>query len=84
MGEEKQNYLKMHVYTGLNQLYAKQGISIANDYAALTKKTFEKEAADTDYYNKEMSNGKWNGMMLQLHIGKSNWRGSDKTPCRKW
>ncbi|MFW5982147.1 MAG: glycosyl hydrolase 115 family protein [Halanaerobiaceae bacterium] len=69
------NILKMHVYAGLNQLYAKQGRVIANDYAEMTRKTFQDEASDTEYYNKEMANGKWDGIMLQPHIGKSNWRG---------
>ncbi|MEJ6950956.1 glycosyl hydrolase 115 family protein [Natronospora cellulosivora (SeqCode)] len=72
------NIMKMHVYAGLNQLYAEQGRLIANDYAKLTKETFLAEAADTEYYNKELADAKWDGMMLQPHIGKSNWRGPEK------
>ncbi|MDQ2086476.1 glycosyl hydrolase 115 family protein [Herbivorax sp. ANBcel31] len=71
------NILKMHVFAGLNQLYAIQGRAMANDYAKLTEKTFNDESEDTRYYNEEMSSGKWNLMMIQPHIGKSNWRGPE-------
>ncbi|HOA41627.1 MAG TPA: glycosyl hydrolase 115 family protein [Halanaerobiales bacterium] len=72
------NVMKMHLYAGKNHFYASQGRSSTNDYAELTEKTFKEEAADTDYYNKELAGGKWYGMMLQPHIGKANWRGPEK------
>lgn len=72
------NILKMHVFAAKNKLYAKQGRTLANDYAELTKEVYEAEAADSQYYNKEMSDGKWDGMMIQPHIGKSNWRGPEE------
>ena len=33
----------------------------------------EKDQRLTDYYNKEMASGKWNGMMLDNHIGYTQW-----------
>ena len=33
----------------------------------------EKDQRLTDYYNKEMAGGKWNGMMLDNHIGYTQW-----------
>ena len=32
----------------------------------------------TDYYNKELANGKWDGMMLDNHIGYTQWSIPDK------
>jgi len=80
------NILKLHVYAGKNKLYAEQGRITTNDYAELAKKVFEEEAADTSYYNKVMSAGKWDGMMLQPHIGRAGWRGPEKNtmPPVKW
>ncbi|MFW6035322.1 MAG: glycosyl hydrolase 115 family protein [Halothermotrichaceae bacterium] len=72
------NVLKMHVFAAKNQLFAEQGRAAANDYAEKTRKVFETEAADSSYYNKEIADGKWNGIMIQPHIGKSNWRGPKK------
>ena len=68
------NVLKLNVYTGLNYLYAKQGRAAANDYAELVEQTFRHEAADTDYYNQSLADGKWNGIMMNGHIGQTGWR----------
>ena len=38
----------------------------------------EKDERLTDYYNKCMANGKWNGMMLDNHIGYTRWSIPDK------
>ena len=38
----------------------------------------EKDQRLTDYYNKEMAGGKWNGMMLDNHIGYTQWSIPDK------
>ena len=38
----------------------------------------EKEQKLTDYYNKGVSNGKWDGMMLDNHIGYTKWSIPDK------
>lgn len=68
------NVLKLNVYTGLNRLYGEQGRAAANLYADLVAQVFEEEAADTDYYNNTLANGKWSGVMMNGHIGQKGWR----------
>ena len=38
----------------------------------------EQDRQLTDYYNKELANGKWDGMMLDNHIGYTKWSIPDK------
>ncbi len=64
---------QIYIYAGMNQLYAKQGRVIANDYAEKVHQLFEKDRQMTDYYNQVMANGKWKGMMLDKHIGYKEW-----------
>lgn len=72
------NIVYLYISAAKNGFYAKQGRVMTNDYAELCRRIFDEEAADTHYYNKILSGGKWDGMMLQPHIGKSNWRGPEK------
>jgi len=64
---------EMYIAAGKNALYAKQGRSIANDYADETRKLFAKDAALADEYNHKLLNGRWNHMMDQTHIGYTFW-----------
>jgi len=64
---------EMYIASGKNALYAKQGLSIANDYADETRNLFAKDAALTDEYNHKLLNGRWNHMMDQTHIGYTFW-----------
>lgn len=52
--------------------YATMGDSLAID------SLMEKDAELSDYYNTVMSNGKWNGMMQDNHIGYTKWSIPDK------
>lgn len=52
--------------------YATMGDSLAID------SLMEKDAKLSDYYNTVMSNGKWNGMMQDNHIGYTKWSIPDK------
>jgi len=66
------NLLKMNLYAGKNQHYAKQDKKIANKYAALVTECIEKDRA----LSKEFAlfkNCKWNGMELEQHIGFVKW-----------
>jgi len=72
------NVVKLHIYAGLNNLYAAQGRSIANLYADLAEQVFQEEAADTAYYNNELAGGKWRGVMSNPHIGQTGWRTPEK------
>ena len=52
--------------------YATMGDSLA------IEALMEKDRRLTDYYNKELAGGKWNGMMLDNHIGYTMWSIPDK------
>jgi Glycosyl hydrolase family 115/Gylcosyl hydrolase family 115 C-terminal domain len=64
---------EMYIAAGRNQLYARQGRSIANQYADQTRDLFAQDAALTDEYNHKLLDGKWNHMMDQTHIGYTLW-----------
>jgi Glycosyl hydrolase family 115/Gylcosyl hydrolase family 115 C-terminal domain len=68
------NLNELYVSAAKNDLYAKQGRISTNDYAAKVKALFDKDIELTNYYHKEMANGKWNHMMSQTHIGYRNWQ----------
>jgi hypothetical protein len=66
------NLLRMHLYAGKNQHYAKQGKKIANNYSALVTECIEKDRT----LHKEFASfkdGKWKGMELEQHIGFVKW-----------
>ncbi len=63
----------MYIAAGRNQLYARQGRSIANQYADETRDLFAQDAALSDEYNHKLLKGKWNHMMDQTHIGYTFW-----------
>lgn len=70
------NLLKMQLYAGKNEQYAKQGRAIANEYA---RKVTECIAQDVKL-SKEFSafkEGKWKGMELEQHIGFTSWNEDD-------
>ncbi|WP_160686592.1 glycosyl hydrolase 115 family protein [Clostridium sp. C2-6-12] len=67
------NVVKMQIYAGLNNLYNKRNSVLANSYAALVEECKKKDIEMQNYYNNEMSNGKWKGMMSSPHIGYMEW-----------
>jgi len=66
---QSKGVMAMQYYAAMSNLYAGQGRAMTNDYANLTKTTFDADAAASNYYNKTMLNGKWNHTMDQPHIG---------------
>ena len=64
---------EMFLAAGRNQLYAKQGRASTNDLAKHVKRLFELDQEITDSYH-TISDGKWNHMMNQTHIGYTSWR----------
>ncbi len=68
------NVLKLNIYAGLNNFYARQERTKANVYADLTEYIFAEEAADTLYYNNKLAKGKWKGIMSDAHIGQTGWQ----------
>jgi hypothetical protein len=68
------NLNELYVTAGKNHLYEKQGRVLANELAARCKELFEKDSLLSYHYNHELSNGKWNHMMDQTHIGYTYWQ----------
>ncbi|HSZ32091.1 MAG TPA: glycosyl hydrolase 115 family protein, partial [Puia sp.] len=68
------NLNNLYVATGKNRLYASQGRASANDFADSVKKYFDEDARLASYYNTVLSDGKWNHMMDQTHIGYTYWQ----------
>ncbi|WP_338841013.1 glycosyl hydrolase 115 family protein [Flavobacterium ginsenosidimutans] len=77
------NLNELYIATAKNHLYAEQGNAIANQYAEKVKVLFEKDSLLTDYYHTKLSNGKWNHIMSQTHIGYDNWQQPDKNVIPK-
>ncbi|GGK77745.1 glycosyl hydrolase 115 family protein [Rufibacter glacialis] len=54
---------KKFLYRDKSYLYAKQNRTSAADYVQLAKQAYEGIMKETDYYNHQLANGKWKGMM---------------------
>ncbi len=67
------NVVKMQIYAGLNNLYYESKSILANEYYALVQKCIEIDNTMQNFYNNNLSNGKWNGMMSSPHIGYTYW-----------
>jgi hypothetical protein len=67
------NLHEMYLSAALNQKYAAFGNPKANEYADAVKSLFKKDSLISVEYNKELSNGKWNHFMDQVHIGYTSW-----------
>jgi hypothetical protein len=71
------NLNEMYYFQALNHLYASQGRAATNDMAKKVKELFIKDAQLSDYYNTNLSDGKWNHMMDQAHISYTYWQQPD-------
>lgn len=67
------NLHEMYQAVAWNQYYAVENHALANTYADKVKLLFEKDSLISVQYNKQISNGKWNHMMDQVHIGYTSW-----------
>ena len=67
------NLYEMYYAQAMNlDLYAK-GDPAADRWADVVERCFKRDAFLMEQYNKEMSGGKWDGMMTQKHIGYFTW-----------
>ena len=73
------NLNEMYVALAKNKWYAQQGRVAANTYAERVKTLFNNDGEITKYYHTKLSNGKWNNMMNQVHIGYTYWQQPDKS-----
>jgi hypothetical protein len=67
------NLYDMYYSQAMNQYTAKAGLADANEWGKKVEKAFRRDAQLCQYYNKVMANGKWDGMMIQKHIGYTSW-----------
>jgi hypothetical protein len=67
------NLNEMYIAAGKNRQYALQSRASANKYADMTKEKFMIDAQLATDYHTKLTNGKWNHLMSQTHIGYTNW-----------
>lgn len=80
--EVMSNLHQMYFAQALNHKYYEQGNPLANEWADECERLFKRDAELCDFYNHKMSNGKWNGMMTQKHIGYTSWNDDfEKDTC---
>lgn len=70
--------LKLQLMSNLSKKYAERNLPIANVAARKAELLFEEDKRLTFDYNKRISNGKWDHMMDQLHIGYTYWNQPDE------
>ncbi len=71
------NLYHMYFAVALNQQLAASGDARANTFADHAEAAFRRDSALTDTYHRD-NGGKWDGMMLQTHIGYTMWQQPDK------
>lgn len=67
------NLYDMYYAQAMNQKLAANNDPAANYWAGRCEEAFARDAELCANYNKVMSNGKWDGMMTQKHIGYTSW-----------
>ena len=70
------NLLKMHLYAGKNNHYARQGRVAANTYGDLAATCIRRDREFVDEWAAFLG-GKWDGMQLAQHIGFTKWNEDD-------
>lgn len=75
------NLYDMYYAQAMNLKLAANNDPAANYWADRCEEAFARDAELCANYNKVMSNGKWNGMMTQKHIGYTSW--NDNFPADK-
>jgi len=67
------NLYQLYYAVAWNQRLAAMGDARANTFADLAEQAFKRDHDLADMYNQN-NNQKWNGMMLQTHIGYTYWQ----------
>ena len=70
------NLHRMYYAQAMNHAAYEKGMPEANEWAAETKRCFDRDAELMKSYNKDIAGGKWDGMMTQKHIGYTIWNDS--------
>ena len=76
------NLHQMYFAQAQNHALYKQNNPKANIWADECERLFKRDSLICDIYNHKMSDGKWNGMMTQKHIGYKSWNDAfEKDTC---
>ena len=67
------NLYDMYYAQAMNQALAAAGNPDANQWSDRVSECFRRDSLLCNDYNKVMAGGKWNGMMIQKHIGYRSW-----------
>ena len=67
------NLYEMYYAQAMNHMLHANHDPEANKWADVVERCFARDRRLQHKYNKEMSNGKWDGMMTQKHIGYTEW-----------
>lgn len=67
------NLYNMYHAVAMNKFYAEKNDPRANLWADKVEFCFRRDAELCDEYNHKISNGKWNHMMDEIHIGYRSW-----------
>ncbi len=67
------NLYEMYCAQAKNMMLSKANLPEANVWADKVEECFKRDAELCHNYNKVMANGKWDGMMIQKHIGYTSW-----------
>lgn len=71
------NLYRLYYAVAWNRRLAAENDPRANGFADLAEAAYRRDAEISDAYHK-LGGGKWDGMMLQVHIGYTNWQQPDK------
>ena len=72
------NLHQMYYAQAMNNALSKKSDAAMNEWADKCEMYFKRDAKLMAQYNKEIAGGKWNGMMVQKHIGYRTWNDNFK------
>ena len=67
------NLYQMYYAQAMNRELSSRNLIEANHWADIAERCFERDGMLMKQYNEEIAGGKWNGMMIQKHIGYTTW-----------
>ncbi|MDE6768431.1 MAG: glycosyl hydrolase 115 family protein, partial [Muribaculaceae bacterium] len=67
------NLYQMYYAQAMNRELSSRNLTEANHWADVAERCFERDGMLMKQYNEEIAGGKWNGMMIQKHIGYTIW-----------
>ena len=71
--EAMSNLYQMYYAVAMNRYLAQKNLPEANEWAQRAREAFRRDSLLCASYNHDIAGGKWNGMMIQKHIGYRSW-----------